>query len=670
MLAPDKELRIVRRMDSIRDGVQSVAEFGQEAAAALESLLRVDCVALFTVDEHGQLTADAPVYSGRGTCPGKKTLSALRAQAGKALARDRAFEKTLDSGVLKRVVIQPMALNGEALGVLIAGNRAAGPLGPDTAQALQAAAGIADSAILGLRARERVELALRETSLLYDIDTLRDEHRDTRTFLDAALARLNRDVPVHFAAVALKNQETGRHKVAGTFGSRGQGICDRSVFSLAECVDRGGREDITRCSGAVRWLARALSVGDRHLGVMTLARRKQGFTKAEHDLVCAAAAQIDSAVDALQNWNDLLLRNKELHVLYRIDELRDSLDFHAMLDAVNAELRNSLDAESGFIVLYNDRMRETDLRINGVAGDALAQRIRTLCRRTVRHADLLIANFRTPPARSMIAIPLILRGRIIGVFGAANPLHKNHFDNREERLLRAIGSQADTAIFESMERRHLRSVFDRYVGESVIEEMLARDDQDFLSGKRMNVTVLFADVRGFTRMADRMRDPEKLVRITNTYLKYMTEVILENRGTLDKYIGDAIVAVFGAPVAFDDHAGMAVNTALAMQKKMSTVRRVLTRREGIRNFCIGIGVNTGEAVVGNIGCEKMTDYTVLGHNMNVGSRLCDAARHNQVFISEATHNAVADRFRCRVHHDVVAKGVALPMTVYEVLSAK
>jgi len=492
-------------------------------------------------------------------------------------------------------------------------------------------------------------------------------HRNSAAFLDAALARLNQDAPAHFSAVALHKPDTGRHEIAGVHGRRGQGICDNSVMALADCAAAGAEGDITRGGGAVRWLARPLRVGGRHLGVLALARRGRGFSADECALVRAAAAQIDSAVDALQVWSDLLMRNKELSVLYRIDELRDSLDFYAMLDAVNAELRRSLEAETGFVVLYNDRMRETDLRVSGADSADLQQRIRTFCRRTVRHADLFIAHFRTPPARSIIAIPLILRGRIIGVFGAAGPLHKPGFDNVEERLLRAIGSQADTAIFESMERRRLRSVFDRYVGESVIEEMLARDGQDFLSGKRMNVTVLFADVRGFTRMADRMRDPEKLVRITNTYLKYMSDVILENRGTLDKYIGDAIVAIFGAPVAYADHAATAVRTALAMQKKMSTVRRILSRREGIKDFSIGIGINTGDAVVGNIGCEKMTDYTVLGHNMNMGSRLCDAAPRNKVLISEATHKAVAGRFLVQARESVAAKGIALPMTVYEVL---
>jgi adenylate cyclase len=182
--------------------------------------------------------------------------------------------------------------------------------------------------------------------------------------------------------------------------------------------------------------------------------------------------------------------------------------------------------------------------------------------------------------------------------------------------------------------------------------------------------VLFADMRGFSTISDKIRDPEKLVRMVNVYFDHMTDAIIKNEGTLDKFVGDEVMAFFGAPMPHADHAEHAVRAALEMQKQMNDVRRVLARQEGIKDVAIGIGINTGDMVVGNIGCERKYDYTVLGHAVNTGARLCGKADRHQIVISDATYQLVKNRFNCRSIGEMNVKGIAAAVTVYEVLGEK
>jgi adenylate cyclase len=260
-------------------------------------------------------------------------------------------------------------------------------------------------------------------------------------------------------------------------------------------------------------------------------------------------------------------------------------------------------------------------------------------------------------------VPLVLRDRIIGVFGAVNRLGERGFNTADRRLLLAITSQVDTAIFESLDKQRLRETFRRYVGPRVMERMLALPERDYLKGERAYLTVLFTDMRGFTSIGAPV---DVLVEMLNMHLGAMTEIVLAHEGTLDKFVADQVVAIFGAPLPMDDHALRAVQAAIEMQAVQQEQIAWWAER-GYHLPSIGIGINTGEMIVGNIGCEQQMDYTVIGGHVNVASRLCDVAIENQTLVSETTWRLVANRVRANKLAAYRLHGIQEPVSAYEVL---
>ncbi len=178
---------------------------------------------------------------------------------------------------------------------------------------------------------------------------------------------------------------------------------------------------------------------------------------------------------------------------------------------------------------------------------------------------------------------------------------------------------AVAAATEGREKSRLRQAFAQYVSRTLVERILANPSAARLGGERRELTVLFSDIRGFSRLAESL-PPEQLADFLNQYLTPMTELVLERDGTLDKYIGDAVMAVWGAPVDVEDHAARACGTALAMLETLRTLNE-RWRERGLPEIQIGIGINTGPMSVGNMGSEARFDYTVLGDAVNLGARL-------------------------------------------------
>jgi adenylate cyclase len=178
---------------------------------------------------------------------------------------------------------------------------------------------------------------------------------------------------------------------------------------------------------------------------------------------------------------------------------------------------------------------------------------------------------------------------------------------------------------------------------------------------------MFSDIRSFTTISEGLT-PDELVNLLNDYLGEMTEIIFANQGTLDKYIGDAIMAFWGSPYPQEDHATRACNCALQMGRKLKQLNAkwVAEKRPPIS---IGIGLNTGLLNVGNMGSAKRLSWTVMGDNVNLASRLegINKEYHTQIVISEATYRAVADRFVCRELDKIRVKGKNQPVTIYELL---
>lgn len=213
------------------------------------------------------------------------------------------------------------------------------------------------------------------------------------------------------------------------------------------------------------------------------------------------------------------------------------------------------------------------------------------------------------------------------------------------------------------ERDRVKSTFAHYVSQQVMDSILKSGTEVKLTGDRRRVSVLFCDIRGFSTMSEKM-PPEKVVALLNDYFEAMVEVIFRNNGTLDKFIGDGMMVIFGAPEDDQHQEERAVKTALEMQQDL----RRLTKKwepEGI-SIRIGIGINSGPAVVGNIGSSRRMDYTAIGDTVNLASRLESATKELGVgiLISEYTYNAVRGLFRFREIGSIHVKGRTEPVLTY------
>jgi adenylate cyclase len=214
------------------------------------------------------------------------------------------------------------------------------------------------------------------------------------------------------------------------------------------------------------------------------------------------------------------------------------------------------------------------------------------------------------------------------------------------------------------EKLKLRNTFTRYLGEDVMEEALKNPDK-LNQGEKRDMTVLFSDIRGFTTLSERML-PEKLASFINEYLSPMTRIVFEEKGTLDKYIGDAVMAFWNAPLDQPDHAVRACRAAWAMLQKLEELK-VKWRSENYPEFDIGVGINTGPMIVGNMGSDVRVDYTVMGDAVNLASRLegTNKEYETRVIVGEGTYPHVKDQIILRRLGAVRVKGKRKPVRIYE-----
>jgi len=225
-------------------------------------------------------------------------------------------------------------------------------------------------------------------------------------------------------------------------------------------------------------------------------------------------------------------------------------------------------------------------------------------------------------------------------------------------------------LTEVRSRKWITSVFGKYVSPVVIDNLIKNPDKINLGGEKRNITIFFSDIRGFTSISENLK-PEELVNLLNDYLTEMTSIITKNEGLVDKFMGDAIMAFWGAPLDQPDHAELACKSSLEMMDKLKELQKKW-KKEGIPSFDIGIGLNSGEAIVGNMGSSNRFDYTAMGDNVNIASRLegLNKTYKTNIIISENTYKLVKDKFEVKKLDSVTVKGKKKAITIYELLSYK
>jgi adenylate cyclase len=272
--------------------------------------------------------------------------------------------------------------------------------------------------------------------------------------------------------------------------------------------------------------------------------------------------------------------------------------------------------------------------------------------------------------RSTICAPLITESNVHGVVYADrfNPFAS--FSTNDLQLISAVAAQTAVTVETIKAHKRLareevaRANYSRFMPEYVVKQLLENPDSFKLGGINQTITVLFADIRGFTAFSEREK-PEKVVGLLNRYFSAMSEIIFAHGGTLDKYIGDGLMAIFGAPNTTPKDAENAVRTAVTMQKRLISLNQELTT-EGFVPVNIGIGLHTGEATIGYIGSDQRSEYTAIGDTVNLAARLESNTRGGQILVSEATAIECGNLFSFIPCEPLNVKNRLQPVSLFEV----
>jgi len=362
-------------------------------------------------------------------------------------------------------------------------------------------------------------------------------------------------------------------------------------------------------------------------------------------------------------------------------------DIDNILEVTMDSVISLFNAERGFIMLIDEESGSLSFKTarnldrqnlespafeisRSIVGDVFKSKSPVLCCNAtddIRFKDSIsIMKF---GLRAVICVPMMQKEKLVGVIYIDNRLKNGAFSDEDLEFAIVFSHQAATAIENanlSSDKKRLRKLFESRVSPDVVEEIISRATDVGLMGEKRTVNVMFLDIRGFTSLSEAL-DPRDLINHLNEFWNEMGEIIFEEDGTLITYLGDAMMAVFGAPISRSDDAVRAVRAAVKMQKKMEELRE---RWKNLNRpvFEIGIGVNTGEAVVGDVGFSKHREYAVIGDTTNTAARLEKLNKDyaTKIIISEATYMLVSDSFETNYLGESLMRGKSVPIKVYEV----
>ncbi len=383
--------------------------------------------------------------------------------------------------------------------------------------------------------------------------------------------------------------------------------------------------------------------------------------------------------------------NKVLFVLYEISKQLHAIhDFNELLQKIMDLIFMVVDADYGYVILTGKKKKDDfapvvvkykDAKVKA-KGELIASR--TIINRVVKDkVAVLTSNAMTDSRfgqakslmmrqiRSAMCVPLWKKDKVIGVIQLDSIRPDKQFTEDDLELLKAIGSQMAMVIEQASlnekirEEERMRNRLERFHSPQLIEMILKESEEEqenIMESKDLTATILFTDIIGFTSLSEEM-SPREINLMLNQFFSRMTEIIFTHDGMIDKYIGDCLMAVFGAPIEKKKDPERAIQAAQEMRKEL----KKMIANEGLeKKFDVRIGINTGQVVAGNIGSPNRLEYTVIGDPVNIASRLESIAKPNQILIGEETYKLVKGKFKIKKVGPKRVKGKSAEIMVYEV----
>ena len=419
---------------------------------------------------------------------------------------------------------------------------------------------------------------------------------------------------------------------------------------------------------------------------------------AEFNLDFGLEKSIEIAPESTQNRKravlDVAYKNKVFEILVQVAKtLISAADVETVLEKVMDLIFEYLPVERGFLLLEEGgalKLRVTRLKSSQrVTTDGAAPYSRTIVDMVVREKVAVLTSdaqadqrfeagvsIRMQQIRSAMCAPLWNRDSVIGVIHVDSPLHVGTFTEKDLDLLTALANFAAVAIERARlhervaEEKRIRGRLERYHSPQVVEEIIADADVtgSFKAARTKTVTILFADLVGFTTWSEKM-PAEELAALLTRFFTLASDAIFSQGGTIDKFIGDAVMAFFGAPIDQPDHAARAITAALKIREGMAEWNRERAAG-GATPIDVRIALNTGEAIVGEIGSERRVDYTVLGNAVNVAARMEEfVASAGDICIGPVTFEQTRGQFHVAQMGQFALKGLSTPVPMYKVMAA-
>ena len=361
--------------------------------------------------------------------------------------------------------------------------------------------------------------------------------------------------------------------------------------------------------------------------------------------------------DRVQKFIDRVFYRLEYDYQETVGKISEALRSLLSLDEIEKRIMENsagiMFIESGSVLLLNSKeqvyeaLNHPSSTLKIPADDPLIQKISFRKKEVTLYdiqEDPFYVNVREPCRRvfkfleAVLIVPMIYEENLIGLISLGEKKSGKFYRREDIKLLKILANQGAVAVKNAKladqmkSEETVRANLARYLSPQIVDQVIKKDVQVNLGGDKKVVTVLFSDIRDFTRISETL-PPDQLVQMLNEYFTEMAGIIFENQGSLDKYIGDAIVAVFGSLIALENPARAAVQAAIQMMKRLETANERWTAQYGFP-INIGIGINTGEVFLGNIGSPERMEFTVIGDTVNIASRFSGVAAPGQILITK------------------------------------